>query len=187
MVQRENLDGRNLEYFDYIKDHISKVRKVWVVFRLRKDTNSLLADDFFFSQVDYLVNTHDDSKFSQYEFFGYRQKFYPYDKEEINEGYFLSAWNKHQKLNPHHWEYWVMPNKGELVPLRMSIEYILEMLMDWTAMSLVFKNTPSEWYFKNRANMILHEGTSSFVEKWISVFDEIYTGLVVDESILGED
>jgi hypothetical protein len=142
----------------------------------------LFADDFNYHSLDALVDTHDDSKYSNEEFYGYRYQFYPEDDDgltaETRHSYFDSAWNHHQKANPHHWQYWVMVWGRELKPLPMPAFYIWEMLMDWTAMSLtVGHQKPSEWYVKQKAKMVIAQATSEAIEHWLPAFDEIYTEL----------
>lgn len=56
--------------------------------------------------------THDMSKFLPSEFFPYANYFYgnyPKLKEQV-EYEFTVAWLKHQKRNPHHWQYWLLIN-----------------------------------------------------------------------------
>jgi len=49
--------------------------------------------------------THDLSKFSPSEFFGYAKYFYE-DKTK-NELKFSYCWLHHHHYNKHHWDYWV--------------------------------------------------------------------------------
>ncbi len=72
---------------------------------------------------------HDLSKFLPDEWFPYANYFYanPFKPKRNETGYYKPydtgdedfdlAWLKHQKRNPHHWQYWVLPkdNEGEFV------------------------------------------------------------------------
>jgi len=175
-VDRSALSGKDLEYLDYIDDHIGKVKSAWGVLKRLSVTNGLLADDFFYSNVEILIGNHDKSKYSNIEFHGYRQWFFPKEGEVKSEAFFLSAWNRHQKRNPHHWEYWVMPTRG-LTILEMPMEFIIEMMMDWVAMSLKFNNKPSEWYKKNQDSISLGGHTRYEIVQWMGVIDGVWEKL----------
>ena len=141
---------------------------------------------------------HDFSKLLPYEFFPYMEYFYnnpdnqPYFKllkkqktfnsDEITELHDLErkvynikrsfdyAWCKHQKKNPHHWQYWVLINDdGTLRPLEMPLVYRIEMYCDWFSAGMTingYDNTLN-WYIKNRNNMVLAPKTRQWIEKKI--------------------
>jgi hypothetical protein len=173
-MDRSTLKGKDKEYAAYIDRHIASVNSVWKEFRENKKTEVIMADGLFYSLLSEKIRVHDKSKFSRKEFFGYRQWFYPEEGESKSESIFLHAWNCHQKSNDHHWQYWVMPQNGEMVALEMPTGCAFEMMIDWTAMSVIFGNKPSDWYSENKEKMVLHEGTRNFVEGWLELFDEIY-------------
>lgn len=176
MIDRYTLSGKDLEYLHYVDDHRAEVRAAWNVFKELPMTNGLLADDFLYSNVAVLIESHDMSKYSNVEFHGYRQWFFPRDGENKSKDFFLSAWNMHQKRNPHHWEYWVMPTRV-LTILEMSMEFLIEMMMDWVAMSLKFNNRPSEWYEKNQDSMFLGDSTRYEIVRWMGVLDGVWEKL----------
>lgn len=170
---RYKFNKEERKYDRYILDHIHNVQIVYNCFyesnfmkiSLPEDTLNLLHEN---------VAKHDISKYSEEEFYGYAQWFYPKEGENKEYDAFLSAWNHHIHNNPHHWEYWVIPNYKGDIALEMPIEYILEMLIDWTAMSLQHNNVPSEWYVNRKNNMFLHKNTIDVIEKHICIFDDIY-------------
>ena len=106
------------------------------------------------------VNRHDASKYDKEEFDGYRQWFYPKEGEEKNKEVFQAAWHHHYRNNPHHWEYYVDHEKASPMP-KLSIA---EMILDWIAMSMKFKNSPADWYNQNKDNILLHKDTKDKTE-----------------------
>lgn len=163
-----NYSERRKEYKNYIEEHINNVQLVWEHLKplctgwFDSDTSHLIS-------IDKLVETHDKSKFSEKEFFGYQQWFFPAEGQVKNKDYFYAAWNHHQKFNKHHWEYWVM---ADGTPLEMDIIYCIEMLCDWGAMSLKFNDTPSDFFNNNKSNMRLHKSTLATIEKWLPIVDK---------------
>ena len=132
------------EYAEYIKEHIQNVQLVYRKMLYRGHFN---GDSEWEGMLANNIGNHDQSKYET-EFDGYRQWFYPCKDEIRNKDKFDFAWNYHQKTNPHHWQYWVMYKTDGSVALDMPYQFIVEMLCDWTAMSIKFKNMPSEWYAK---------------------------------------
>ncbi len=162
------------DYTEYIKEHVSNVDDVWRVFyQIEK------LDDETFLEINKNILYHDDSKFSSEEFEGYRQYFYTADREIKDKEAFLRAWNHHQKSNEHHWEYWVIYKKEGSVALEIPFIYLIEMLCDWTAMSVKFKNKPSEWFSKNEYAILLHDNTYNMVKDYLhNTFDKIYEEII---------
>lgn len=181
MMRKAFLTGKYLEYFNYIEKHILLVKDVWEIFKRRFNMKPFINDDYNYWTLKRLVDSHDESKFSEAEFYGYRRKFYPEKGEKDDIGGFEYAWNHHQKSNPHHWEHWVSIKGNKTTALNMPMIYVLEMLIDWTAMSLVRKNIPSEWYQRQRSKMMLSSETQIRIDYWISVFDGIYSQMVESE------
>lgn len=93
------------------------------------------------------------------------------------------AWEHHFRNNKHHWNYWVYDwNKygTELEspllkyckldkPIEMDKKYILEMIIDWTAMGYQFGNTPQEYYLNNYNNIKLNRDTRYILEIWLGL------------------
>lgn len=160
-------------YRAYIDEHVANVKEVW------ERMQPLLKGKFFLCDwtwhcVNGLVAEHDASKYETMEFDGYRNYFYPIEGEHRDKAAFNLAWNHHQKTNPHHWEYWCLIGRnGGMEALNMPFAYIFEMLCDWTAMSLKFRDTPSAFYEKNKEAMTLSDSTRRTIEAWLPKFDSI--------------
>lgn len=131
------------------------------------------------STINGLVKKHDKSKYSEEEFEGYRQFFFPTKKEEKNKELFDVAWNHHNKRNPHHWQYWILYNNKNtaIKVLEMPLEYILEMICDWISMSVKFNNLPSTWYEENREKILLADKTKEIVEKMLGRADMAFVAV----------
>ena len=132
---------------------------------------------------------HDISKFYPSEFIPYARYFYgeyqtseeifnnlpdggfPLSKEVVKRQ-FDFAWLKHQKRNPHHWQWWLLQNDTDgFVALDMSDVYIKEMICDWigAGKAITGKREYKEWYEKNKDKMIFSAGTKAKVEFFVSV------------------
>jgi len=169
------MNKKNNNYKLYIEEHKNNVSNAWDT--LQKFLN---LDDDVFNKVQMLIEIHDASKYSEEEFQNYRQFFYPETGEVVSKKDFDIGWNHHQKRNPHHWQYWVMyKSDGSSKALEMPYEYILEMVCDWIAMSVKFKNLPSEWFNDNIKKMLLHKKTLFVLEQLIPYADETYRSIVL--------
>lgn len=129
---------------------------------------------------------HDLSKFSPAEWGAYVRKFYgrqPTERDErvtLSMGIYIktraeiesdfdAAWNHHQKVNPHHWQYWLLVTDSDdprLRPLPIPQRYILEMVADWygAGMAISGKNDVEGWYLKNKAKILMDEGSRERLE-----------------------
>ena len=97
------MNKQDLAYMDYIEEHITNVQKAY----------NILHDDLFDvfnkisrAEMERRIKTHDQSKYSSIEFFGYRQWFYPAEGEVKDESLFHLAWKEHYTHNDHHPEHW---------------------------------------------------------------------------------
>ncbi len=120
-----------MEYFKYLK---YVIRHKWFVF-LECCKMGLIWRGII----------HDLSKFRLSEFIPYANHFYG-EKEGIKKGrnksgyykpydtgnlFFDYAWLLHQKRNPHHWQYWILPkDDGGIKIFDMPLIYKKEMLCD---------------------------------------------------------
>lgn len=163
------LSDKEKEYLEYIDTHKSIVWKVWF-FAEELITN---VDSDTLDQTKAYVKIHDDSKYSDKEFYTYRKKFYPEPEElPVSTDDWQRAWRHHYKNNPHHWEHFL--DSGYARP--MPENYVLEMLCDWTAMAIAKKSSlPSVWYAENKIRMALHDETVELIEKHIEAFDEVHS------------
>ena len=166
------------EYLAYIDEHISTVKKVWLALQEHL-TDYYWLDDCYYHILNDRISRHDQSKYDSCEFGGYRQFFYPENENEKNAIAFNHAWNHHQKTNDHHWEYWLLIGKsGKIEALKMDGPSIIEMMCDWTAMSVKFKNIPSKWFDANKEKMVLHQDTIQTILYWLPIFDNVYTQMI---------
>jgi len=131
---------------------------------------------------------HDLSKFLPDEFIPYANYFYGKKKQIRDEtGYYKPtdtgdlafdfAWLLHQKRNPHHWQWWILPeDEGGVKILEMKYPYNLEMICDWVGAGKAqgYFSPPFAplletqwWYLKNKGKMQLHPKTREFVEDFL--------------------
>jgi len=121
---------------------------------------------------------HDWSKFLPCEWEPYATSFYnkdgskrdwnsrcPFEKVEFNV-----AWNHHQKVNDHHWQFWCLITDDEeprYRPLPMPDNCIKEMVADWVGAgrAIIGRIEVCEWYAKNSAKMTLHPDVRKRVEE----------------------
>lgn len=173
------------EYLNYIDEHIRNVKSAYNnLFRSFKeeDANEIGIPYNNMQSAKRMCNiildSHDESKYEDEEFYGYRNKYYMTDKEqkkydndrayskEVDENY-EKAWEHHYKNNQHHPDYWLWVDydptgndstvKGRYIhretprseAIEMPLYAVLEMLCDWEAMSMKFNNKLSDWYANN--------------------------------------
>lgn len=134
---------------------------------------------------------HDMSKFLPSEFIPYANYFYgnyksyteasTFEKMHFNFKYkedvereFDTAWLHHQKINKHHWQYWILENdSGSKLVLPMPEKYIKEMVCDWrgAGMAIHGKDDTLSWYEKNKANMKINVYTEILIEHFLGYGD----------------
>ena len=117
----------------------------------------------------WLALIHDLSKFRPSEWVAYASTFYAKDgtKHYKETPAFAHAWNKHQKRNPHHYQYWLITwDRGMTEPLEMDVKYVFEMIADWMGAGRVItgKWGTFAWYTKNKENIKLHPSTREYLE-----------------------
>lgn len=132
---------------------------------------------------------HDWSKFTPGEWFAYVRQFYGHKPDEREERLtesmgiviknraeikadFDAAWNHHQKVNPHHWQYWLLITDSDdprLRALPMPQRFVLEMVADWYGAGMAITGKPELefWYMANKDKMILEDGTRYRVQQAI--------------------
>lgn len=121
---------------------------------------------------------HDWSKFLPSEWFAYVATFYAPggSKRYIESSDFDRAWNRHQKIQPHHWQFWLLSmDSGTTHPLEMPERFVREMVADWVGAGLAItgKREVMSWYLKNRDKMQLHLKTRARVEQLLETQDSI--------------
>ena len=166
------MDENKKKYNEYLKTHISNVKKCFF------DILDILADSGEFTpselkDIKNIVENHDRSKYSEEEYYPYLRNFYPEneDQKNANKKDYDSAWNHHQKSNPHHWQYWILIRDGGVEKiLDMDKRYVIEMLCDWGAFKYVNPDsTAHSWYEKMKDKMKLSDNTRKLVEKYLKM------------------
>lgn len=127
--------------------------------------------------------THDLSKFSPEEFWVscrmYQGTRSPNEAERELKGY-SSAWIHHKGVNKHHFEHWTdyNPVTKKVEPVKMPIEYVIEMFCDRVAASKVYMgknyndNSPLEYFEHAKGRRIIHPETSDLLEKLLIMLAE---------------
>lgn len=143
-------------YWQYLK---YVIRHKWFVFKAGLELDVPL----------WILVLHDWDKFLPFNFVAYAKTFYKPDgsKQYTESQDFTLAWNAHQKINRHHWQYWMITwDRGNTETLPMPDVYRREMLADWmgAGRALGFPKT-WEWYKKNRENIKLHTETRIWIEE----------------------
>ena len=127
--------------------------------------------------------THDLSKFSPEEFWiscrMYQGTRSPNEAERELKGY-SSAWIHHKGVNKHHFEHWTdyNPVTKKVEPVKMPIEYVIEMFCDRIAASKVYMgknyndNSPLEYFERAKGRRIIHPETSDLLEKLLIMLAE---------------
>lgn len=117
---------------------------------------------------------HDWQKFTPAEWGPYRQRFFvergnDTESESVKKN-FKRAWLHHLHHGPHHWEYWLLKDGGDIVALEMSDRYRREMLADWNGAGLAINgvNDTEKFYEKRKDKIILHEKTREWIEEMIA-------------------
>lgn len=119
---------------------------------------------------------HDLSKYS-WEEFSTGVRYYqgtrsPNAAEKEEKGYSV-AWLHHKGRNKHHLEYWIdyAPAKGDgLLGNHMPLRYLIEMVMDRIAASMVYKGRdytdacPWEYYQREKDFLVIHRQTKKQLE-----------------------
>lgn len=140
------------KYKEYIEHHKQNVMDAF---------NLLATLDIPFinenkDKIQEICSVHDDSKFSDNEFFPYLHHFYPTTKEEAKlEDEFDNAVMLHVLNNRHHWNCkdWIDPETGNLkggFDENLYKIHTVERCCDWLAMAYQHGEKPTEWWNANK-------------------------------------
>lgn len=155
------------------------IRHIKTVMRHKK----LVAQNCFRAGLYWQGITHDLSKFSPEEFWVscrmYQGTRSPNEAERELKGY-SSAWIHHKGVNKHHFEHWTdyNPVTKKVEPVKMPIEYVIEMFCDRVAASKVYMgknyndNSPLEYFERAKGRRIIHPETSDLLEKLLIMLAE---------------
>lgn len=117
---------------------------------------------------------HDWDKFLPGMWLAYAKTFYAPDgtNQYKPENGMDQAWNRHQKLNKHHWQYWMLTwDTGKTECLPMSKRHIKEMIADWkgAGRALNSEDPVQVWYLRNREKIQLHKDSRDYLEALLGV------------------
>lgn len=124
-----------------------------------------------------LLEFHDQSKFSGYEFRAAVDRFHGGDPEPDA---YAAAWLHHVHNNPHHWQHWMFPDgfspKGSSVEagvMEMPRQYALEMVADWMGSSMAYTGSwdMTKWLTENMGRIRLHSKTARAVREVLWALD----------------
>lgn len=119
------------------------------------------------------LEVHDNSKWSDEEFFGYARHF----KGGGAPDEFARAWLHHIHHNPHHWQHWVFADgftpKGSRVErgmIEMPPNFVLEMIADWLGASRAYTGSwdLKDWLWKNMPKVRVHSNTAEYVRQTLA-------------------
>lgn len=177
----ESLIDSKKKYTEYIENHISNVVRVFNLFgeelydyvKENRSANTKSNYTISFGKLRDNISGHDSSKFSEAEFDPYRARFYPYYEDqklgdEAIEEAFDKAWEHHYTYNKHHPEYWTIKISGKETVIPMSDDAFVEMICDWVAMSMNFKESTYEWWKNNR-----EKKSQYFIETDLEFIDDV--------------
>lgn len=151
--------------------------KAWEHFKTITRHKLLVMDGCFRVGLYRQGLLHDLSKYSPAEFL-VGAKYYqgdrsPNDAERKDIGY-SSAWLHHKGRNKHHYEYWIDYStkaiKGGVAPVKMPVEYVVEMMMDRIAASKVYNGEkysdafPLAYFLRGKENAPMHKDTKELLE-----------------------
>jgi len=136
-----------IEYAKYIEDHRANVMKAWKILQKPCKDMNFVYDDFLYETITGNIKNHDLSKYSQFEFIQYQERFFP-TRHSIDGEELANAWEHHKQNNRHHWEN---------VVVNGQIEDVVEMVCDWMAMSFHFGDTAEDYYLKNESKIKLQD------------------------------
>jgi len=118
---------------------------------------------------------HDWDKFLPSHFIAYARSFYdPVGQTRYSpDQAFNYAWNRHQKINRHHWQHNILiMDKGDVVLLPMSDVDRREMLADWRGAGRAYGNPDTRsWYLQRREGFKkwIHQDTLDWLDQQLYV------------------
>ena len=164
-------------YDQYLKEHIENVNRGfhWMVDNLPL-TKLGFTDVDIQKAEDNLILGHDRSKSDSQEYYPYDAYFYGGNRSYQVVRDFDYAWLRHQHLNPHHWQHWILINDDDGTNRALEIPgcYILEMVADWWSFSWKREalNEVFTWYEEHLERMLLHPKSRLLIEKLLDVMEE---------------
>lgn len=174
--------------FQYISDHIANVQKAYEEYFVNKPIyiDGIGEDEFrsYIESIKDAITHHDDSKFSDEEFYGYRREYNPtsYEREKLEndpefkqlvDEEYNKAWTHHFMNNDHHPKFWKVIDgvySDDNVPKDMSLGAIIHMICDWEAMSMYYDSNTLDWYTESATEekRDMSENTKKIVEELLT-------------------
>lgn len=175
-----SINRKELEYNKYIITHKENVKYAFIKYghlliQAFIDPLDFESFDNIFDEIQERVDSHDNSKYSFQEFNGYRSRFFPIKEEEgLNFTNFESAWKHHYTNNDHHPEFWYRYNDDGSFSHAESMpnEAIIEMTLDWVAMSMNPSDKAYTYYRKNKDEYHFHPDTRAKFEKLLDIVEK---------------
>lgn len=118
---------------------------------------------------------HDWDKFTPRMFIAYARCFRkPNGEKQYEESdEFSYTWNRHQKINKHHWQSSLLTwDRGDTVALPMDENDIKEMVADWIGAGRAYGSTDTvAWYLERigTPKLVLHPRTQNRVEELLGI------------------
>lgn len=120
-----------------------------------------------FGVPEKLLNVHDQSKFTKYEFPHYADRFHGLKNHNRK---FIKALNHHYRNNAHHAQYWI-DKDGTMQT--MPVVYVWEMVTDWHAASLQYNGNKdiSKWLSEHYHRLQLSSVTRETLNEVLKELD----------------
>ena len=164
------------DYMNYIDEHVNNVHKafekLFVNVPQERFIDGIHNNPELLKKLEEDIKHHDESKYSDKEFEGYRGKYNqtPDEKAITDEDLIRirdlnaeEAWHHHYITNYHHPQFWLyvsIHGKDEFglptywvghpepnpEPYTMPLIAILHMICDWEAMSMKFNTSTVKWW-----------------------------------------
>lgn len=156
-------------YDEYINGHVQNVKDAFELL-LSLDIPYIKENE---DAIREIVSVHDDSKWSDREYFPYLHHFYPTSEEEANmEEEFDNAVQLHCLNNRHHWncQDWIDTETGSLkggFDDTLYMNHTVERICDWLAMAYQHNEPPSKWWDANKEGIKMPDYAVDFVEEVI--------------------
>jgi len=158
-----------------VTGRIGVMMKLWKHFKTITKHKLLVMEGCFKVGLYRQGITHDLSKYSPTEFLNGVKYFQgtrsPISAEREDKGY-AEAWMHHKGRNKHHHEYWTDIDlvTRQYVPHPMPRKYLVEMIMDRRAASMVYKGKeytpafPLQYQLDSKDRMLMHPKTRQELE-----------------------
>jgi hypothetical protein len=175
-------DSKYLKVLDYFKEVVIPHKIAVYEAGIELSRNEMLMKGVNKSELLDNLWTHDMSKFSANESFGYA--FYN-RKTGDGKDEFELAWHHHKQHNPHHPEYWFSAGRDGLnTSLDIPRIYLIEMVADWIGAGKTYGNLLEDWLPENISRFRFSSKTANELH---DILSEVITGLHFNVITIDED